>query len=335
MDSSFHFSSQDEDHQIIVIDQSLEIPDVKILTNYVDKSNKTKLAIRASSWVWDHMKKDNITTLTTHLCEHLNSVHQIFFYQQYKKISDEQTIIDSDKSMQTIPLMFSKIEVHKSAKQQKLLYRLTAWIVDYCQALSIVEENCFQQFCYEMDPCFKVPGSALIKTKIRKSVLFVEDQLHNLISKTIKTFSFTTDMWTSMHHPYIGKNAKKQFLSKIFEYWNIHNKLIGGTTDNDKSIVKRIRLLEVPHIYYTAHTIQLSIKDELNLLENVLEDTKWSLLEGEDSESELEDLTESLEPLSSSQLFQLQDAMKQLARSLCWHLDFQQRKDEQSLEWKE
>ncbi|CAG8535562.1 11374_t:CDS:2, partial [Dentiscutata heterogama] len=70
------------------------------------------------------------------------------------------------------------------------------------------------------------------------------------------------------------------------------------------------------------------------------------LLEGEDSESEPEDLTELLEQLilqlqkkkktylSSNlfvMLFQLRDAVKQLARSLCYHPNFQQRKDRQTL----
>ncbi|CAG8797250.1 9352_t:CDS:2, partial [Gigaspora rosea] len=123
MGSPLHFSSQEqnEDHQVIAVDQSLKVPDVKILTNRISKSNKTKLAARAPSWVWDHMKKDKskkkldviIATSTTHLGEHLNSVHRIFSYQQYGKNSDGQTIIDPDKSMPTIPSMFSKIEAHK------------------------------------------------------------------------------------------------------------------------------------------------------------------------------------------------------------------------------
>ncbi|CAG8676615.1 5972_t:CDS:1, partial [Dentiscutata heterogama] len=125
---------------------------IKILTNSVNKSNKTKLIARAPSWVWKYIKKDkskekircnivitnlngnkkkcdkifSITTSTTHLGKHLNSVYQIFSYQQYEKNLDGQTIIDPDKSIPTISLMFSKIEAYKPVKQQKLLYHLTA-----------------------------------------------------------------------------------------------------------------------------------------------------------------------------------------------------------------
>ncbi|CAG8811984.1 16335_t:CDS:2, partial [Gigaspora rosea] len=88
--------------------------------------------------------------------------------------------------------------------------------------------------------------------------------------------------------------------------------------------------------------------------------TEWPLLEDEDSESEPEDLTESLEQPTTSQsqkknnlsivepirdvktrwnstflvlkrLLQLRDAVEQLARSLRRHPDFQQRKDGQTL----
>lgn len=197
--------------------------------------------------------------------------------------------------------MLLKIDSHKPAKQQKLSSRLIAWIVKDCQALTVVDEKEFCLFCYDMDPRFKVPNSGLVKTKIRESVLFAEEQLHNLISKTIETFLFTTDLWTSMHKPYIGitihwlsKNFDlyqavltieefpyphtgehyEQFLTKIFEYWNIRDKLIGGTTDNDKSIVKGMRLLETPHIRCTAHTIQLAIKNGLILCNDLLTKAK-------------------------------------------------------------
>ncbi|CAG8516369.1 15764_t:CDS:2 [Dentiscutata erythropus] len=106
MGSPLHFSSQEQnkDHQVIAVDQSLKVPDVKILTNHVSKLNKPKLAARLLV---------GIAILTTHLGEHLNSVHRIFSYQQYGKNSDRQTIIDSDKLMPNIPSIFSKMEAHK------------------------------------------------------------------------------------------------------------------------------------------------------------------------------------------------------------------------------
>lgn len=430
-------SRQSEDIEQITLDRFLKAPDVKILTNNVVDSKLSN-----GSWVWKYMRKDKLKnqikcdvitnldgyekkcpkvfsfkTSTTHLGEHLNAVHRLFSQQQIEKNSE---IIESDKSIQTIPSIFAKLDSHKPAKQQKLLFLLTAWVVEDCQALTVVEGQRFRELCHEMDPRFKVPGSALVKTKIRESVLFAEDQLRELVSKTMESFSFTTDMWTSMHRPYIGitihwlsKNfelyqavltieefpyshsgeRQEQFLSKIFEHWNIRDKLIGGTTDNDKSVVKGMRLLETPHIRCTAHTIQLAIKDGLSACDNILskakklnnwlvkrdryrqslrniqnefnqlstnisEDSEWPLLEDEDSDSEPEDLYESLaqssrqvkkkeqsivEPIRDiktrwnstffvlKRLLQLRDAVEQLAKSLNRHPEYQQKKDGQNL----
>ncbi|CAG8795489.1 24867_t:CDS:2, partial [Gigaspora rosea] len=141
-----------EDNRQSNFDQSLKAPNVKILSNTIVQSNINSSNI---SWVWDFMKKDkskrevkcdvvtlldgnnkkcgkifSITTSTTHLGEHLNAVHRIFPNKQYKKNLKGQTMIDADKSIQTIPSMFLKIDPHKPAKQEKLLFRLTAWIVE-------------------------------------------------------------------------------------------------------------------------------------------------------------------------------------------------------------
>ncbi|CAG8564782.1 11403_t:CDS:2, partial [Scutellospora calospora] len=120
------------------------------------------------------------TTSTTHLSKYLNAIYQIFSYKQYEKNLKGQTIIESDKSVQTIPSMFAK-------------------------TLTIVDRYKFYRLCNEIDPCFQVPSSALNRTTIRESLIFAEDQLHNLISKMIEIFSFTTDIWTSSQYPTLSK----------------------------------------------------------------------------------------------------------------------------------
>ncbi|CAG8447275.1 4888_t:CDS:2, partial [Scutellospora calospora] len=206
------------------LDYALQVPDIE------DILNKQVLCEIIMINLDRHEENCNkiysISTSTTHLGEYLNTVYRIFSSQQYKKNPKGQTVVESD-----------------------------TWIVEDCQALTVVKEQKFQQFCHEMDPWFKIPGLALIKKKIQESVLFAESQLRDFIKNTMETFSFTTDMWTSMYCPYVG---------------NIRDKLIGETTDNDKLIVKEIRLLGVPHIRYTAHTIQLAIKNGLNTCDDLL-----------------------------------------------------------------
>ncbi|CAG8723727.1 12418_t:CDS:2, partial [Racocetra persica] len=166
----FNELCESEDSHQNNFDQSLKAPATEILSNTIVKSNARLPNI---SWVWDFMKKDrlnkqvkcevvtlldgnskicnrtfSITTSTTHLGEHLNTIHRIF------------------------------PNPHKSVKQEKLVFHLAAWIVEDCQPMSVVDGQNFHRFCYEMDPRFKVPGSAQIKTKIKELLLFAEDQLH-------------------------------------------------------------------------------------------------------------------------------------------------------------
>ncbi|CAG8795193.1 27972_t:CDS:2, partial [Dentiscutata erythropus] len=62
------------------------------------------------------------------------------------------------------------MDSYKPEKQQRLQFRLVAWIVEDCQPLVVVEGQKFREFCYEMDLHFKVPGPALVKTTIQKSL---------------------------------------------------------------------------------------------------------------------------------------------------------------------
>ncbi|CAG8798696.1 9958_t:CDS:2, partial [Cetraspora pellucida] len=280
----FNQLRESEDSYQNNFNQLLKAPVTEILSNTIAKSNA---GLRNVSWVWDYMKKDklkkqvtcevvtlldgnskkcnrtfSITTSTTHLGEHLNAIHRIFSSKQYKKNSQGQTIIESNKSIRTIPSMLLKLDPHKPAKQEKLVFHLIAWIVEDYQPMTVVDSQNFRRFCYEMDPRFKVPGSAQIKTKIKESLLFAEDQLH---------------MWTSMHRPYIGVTI--HWLSKNFDLYQavltIEEFPYSHSGDhNDKSIVKGMRLLETPHIRCTAHTIQLAIKDGLNVCDDLLTKAK-------------------------------------------------------------
>jgi hypothetical protein len=90
-----------------------------------------------------------------------------------------------------------------------------------------------------------------------------------------KNFDLYQAVLTIEEFPYSHSGERQeQFLSKIFGHWNIRDKLIGGTTDNDKSIVKGMRLLGTPHIRCTAHTIQLAIKDGLSGCDDLLTKAK-------------------------------------------------------------
>ncbi|CAG8544415.1 11639_t:CDS:2 [Dentiscutata heterogama] len=183
------------------------------------------------SWVWDHMKKDksvgevrcdvvilvngnkkkcdsvfSITTSTTHLGEHLNTVHRIFHYQKYKKDLQGQKILESNQSIQIIPSMLAK--------------------------MAIVEGQKFCQFCNEMDPLFKVPSSLLIRTKIEESLaIFTIDEfsyshlrecLEQFLSKLFNHWNIT-DSLEDLEWLLLGDDDSESEcddLFKLLAWWN-------------------------------------------------------------------------------------------------------------------
>ncbi|CAG8784370.1 40742_t:CDS:2, partial [Gigaspora margarita] len=140
-------SNKNKNHKQIALDQALRTSDIGVLSTNIVKSNNSKSS--KDSWVWKYMQKDvlnkqvacniimvsldgrkkkcdkvySISTSTTHLGEHLSTIHRIFPSKKYEKNSEGQTIIISDNSAQTIPSMLSKIDSHKPAKQQRLVFR--------------------------------------------------------------------------------------------------------------------------------------------------------------------------------------------------------------------
>ncbi|CAG8511873.1 681_t:CDS:2 [Scutellospora calospora] len=254
-------SHQNEDIVQITLDQFLKAPDIEILTNNVVNSKPSNNG-----------------------------------NEKNQQIEKNSGIIKSDKSIQTIPSMFAKLDSHKLVKQQKL-------VVEDCQALTIVERLKFHMWT-------------------SMHCLYIGITIYWLS----KNFELYQAVLTIEEFPYSHSGERqKQFLFKIFEYWNIRDKLIRGTTDNNKSVVKGMRLLEIPHTRCTAYTIQLAIKDGLSAYDNILKDSELPLLENENSDLEPENLFESLAQSK---------AVKQLAKSLNYHSEYQQKKDEQNLSGK-
>ncbi|CAG8857351.1 7355_t:CDS:2, partial [Gigaspora margarita] len=129
-------------------------------------SNNSKSS--KDSWVWEYIQKD---ILNKQVACNIIIVSLDGHEKKYDKVySISTSTTHLDNLAQTIPSMLSKIDSHKPAKQQQLVFRLIAWIVEDCQPLIVVDGQEFRQFCYKMNPRFQVPRPALIKTKIQESV---------------------------------------------------------------------------------------------------------------------------------------------------------------------
>ncbi|CAG8812059.1 40533_t:CDS:2 [Gigaspora margarita] len=124
-------SSSSQESSKLSNEDALKTSNIELSTKTVTPNN---LKSSKDSWVWSYMEKDvvnkqvacdiitvsldghekkcdkvySITTSTTHLSEHLNTIHRIFPSKKYEKNSEEQTIIRSDNLAQTIPSMLLK-----------------------------------------------------------------------------------------------------------------------------------------------------------------------------------------------------------------------------------
>ena len=117
--------------------------------------------------------------------------------------------------------------------------------------------------------------------------------MENQLGK-IQNCTMTTDLWTSQHQhrSYISftvhfidsefkmqsrclqtqevpqdhnASSLKEVLSSLFDSWKISDKVCGATTDNGRNIVNAIGLLKIEHFPCVAHTLQLSIKNGLEV----------------------------------------------------------------------
>ncbi|CAG8797176.1 3015_t:CDS:2, partial [Dentiscutata erythropus] len=215
-------------------------------------------------------KTFSIATSTTHLGKHLNSVHKIFSYQQYGKNSDGQTIIDPDKSMPTIPSMFSKIEAHKPVKKQKLLYRLTAWIVDDCQALTIplLEDEDSESEPEDLIESLEQPTTSQSQKKITypsSNPFVMLLQLRDAVEQLTRSLR---------HHPDFQQRKNEQTLSEKLltntEWMELEEltlllgpfaqttKLIGGTQYPTLSMILPTISLLFTHLYQMKESLTSS-----------------------------------------------------------------------------
>ena len=264
-----------------------------------DKSSKkvicdqTVLGPKGETRPCEHTYK--LSTSITNLKNHLRVKHQI--YPPDEQPSTIVTLGHSDPRQQTLPSMYHENSSLPRQKKERILYRILAWIVDDMMPFNVIENKRFCDIIYECEPRFKMPCDSTFKDRLSESVGYTTTQLRQLMDKTMVKFSFTTDLWTAIHTPYIGVTIHwlssdfvlhqalltieklpyphdadhiEDVLRNTFEAWELQEKTFVGVTDNAASMKKAMRQLGVMHIGCTAHTIQLAVNDGVNLIKDSL-----------------------------------------------------------------
>lgn len=264
-------------------------------------------------------------TSTTNIAAHLRSVHRIYKDQRWSNettspntststtsisslsksissISSQSELTTASVTSLTIDSIFenhaSNMQPLPEKKQTRITYCLLAWIVEAMMPLDCINNERFQDLCYEINPRFQIPCINTIKNKMMESIFYTKSTLKDMFEQTMVSVCLTTDLWTHNHSPYIGVTAHwltkdfimhqalitlesfayphtgdriEDFLRKILTEWNISDKLTAVATDNASSMIKAIRQLGTTHLCCTAHSIHLAISDGLSKSKNLID----------------------------------------------------------------
>ncbi|CAG8627503.1 3972_t:CDS:1, partial [Scutellospora calospora] len=212
----------------------------KAKTNVIlKKGNKSS----GPSWIWKYTRRDKLTrvkyctvridnedgtserckkvfqpkTSTTNIAAHLRTEHRIFKTQKWDA-SSTTTVNPTSVTQPTIETIIQK-QIENTLplpekQQNRISYRLVAWIVEEMMPLNCINYDRFRDFCYEINQRFEIPCTNTIKNMMKESVFHTCAILKEMIRQTMASACITTDLWTQNHVPYIGITA--HWLSENF-----------------------------------------------------------------------------------------------------------------------
>lgn len=205
--------------------------------------------------------------------------------------------------------VFNKIRFNEPSEKQKndFLSIIMDMIAEDLQPISFVENSSFRKLVRFLDSRYLelIPSRKTITNKIMPDLyISTKNKIQTVLNDT-KHVAITSDIWTSMNtdsyltvtaHVYdnayklktfilttekLEKNHTAQYLYetfiKVFENWNITNKVIAVVTDSGANIKAAIKKLNgVPHIPCTAHILNLIVTKSLKVQCNTNEEIEFN-----------------------------------------------------------
>ncbi len=182
---------------------------------------------------------------------------------------------------------------HWTESQQIVADRkLIKWILHSTKPIDTVNDTFFNDLLTFFNLNYKLLNDKNLKLLIHQAYNWTEGSMKELLISFAKYILLTTDLWTShakqgyisiiasfidsdfkiydillelkyLPYPHISEHIQDNLKSTI-EKWNLQEKIIAITTDNESNMVKAISNLDnIIWIPYTAHTLQLVIEKEL------------------------------------------------------------------------
>ncbi|CAG8592651.1 213_t:CDS:2, partial [Ambispora gerdemannii] len=285
-----------------------------------------------SSWVWNHLRKDDSTkivtcqvivlnekneevqcghlfqysTSTSNLASHLRGTHRILDantpYTPTRAATTRTNATNAPttfRTRSTSPTTNpSTSRTHPKEKQERLIFKLVAWMVDDLQPFKLLNSVKFREFCHDMDPKFMLPSIEQIQQIIVDSANGIQEKLVHLTQKSMISFSYTTELWSNDQNSFIAvyvhwitdkfiqrkalldvgtlpinptNEHLSQALKDLFDRWQISDKLLATVNDikdNDNSKISNS--LKADHVLCAAHIINTSIESGLAKCDHTL-----------------------------------------------------------------
>lgn len=203
---------------------------------------------------------------------------------------------------QSIIRQYTHKKLSKSS-QQAVDNALLAFIVKDFQAFSIVECASFRQFVATLNPTYRLPArKTLSQTWLTCRFAEVQGKVKADLEKVLAV-CITTDAWTSKNHDsyhaitchfvdadadalksillscfitterHTSAKLQLEILNVLAEY-QLRHKVVAMVTDNASNIVGAVDLMKIVHISCFAHTLNLGVKDGLEVVDDLLTKVK-------------------------------------------------------------
>jgi hypothetical protein len=235
----------------------------------------------------------NTTNLHFHLKEHHHSIYLSFTSEADKSrekpkanLGNQLTIVEAVSTSQKL--------TQSSSRWNKLTDSVCYFIAKDMQPLDTVDDKGFRNLIRTFEPRYDPPSRKTLTTKYLPQMYEGEKARIKRELSGIKSFSLTTDIWTSRaNHAYTGLTVHfiddqfdlqhylletKEFpdshtslniareLTDILKEWNLSaDNLCAITTDNGRNIAAATRELEWRNLPCFSHTLQLGVEKVLKL----------------------------------------------------------------------
>lgn len=241
---------------------------------------------------------------TTNLWNHLKLHHlQAYNDAQQQKAASAESTSTSLPQQPTISEMFDAHRKWQNSdpRSKKIDTILREMIATDNLPFMFVSGVGFQRLVSAMEPRYNLKTEKYYRTSMLENIVAkVEKKIKALISEDAGPFlSFTTDCWSgdtealmSLTCHFIDDNwERKQVLLNVktmsgshtgeyigdmfitmLNYWDIsHERVVLVLRDSGANMVKGLRLVEIPDLSCSAHTLQLVVNDGINSQRVVLD----------------------------------------------------------------